>query len=137
MYLVERPVIHAVTPNTPAQDKALALRMLLLEGTCLPALQAFGIVLGVADSLHAATPELSVVALPYPLLAPFGQYHPMVEGTPYLVAAHLHDSGRIEAFGPFSCDEDAYDYFPDHSSPHDTQVVVFEVSTQLRPYLPR
>ena len=137
MHSLENPIIPAVASNTPAQSQALGMRALLLEGTRFPALVARGIVFDANPGPHIATTEGSLSVLRYPLLAPYGQYQSMVEDTPYLVAVHLHESGRIEAHGPFLCDEEAYDYFPIHSSPHDTQVVVFRVSTQRRPTYPQ
>lgn len=69
----------------------------------------------------------NIPARTLPLLAPYGEYEEL-DSDVNLVALHTHvETGRLEAHGPFSCIEEAYDYFPEHSSPCDTLVQVFAV----------
>jgi len=117
MQVAEHPQVIELPPNTPRQAAALAKRHLVLTPGARPE----------AVRIASAAPEGSPSR---PLQAPWGGFRELAADGDNLVAVHLHDSGRIEAFGPFSCDEEAYDYFPDHSSPHDTLVAVFAVAAE-------
>lgn len=129
MYCVENPAVIGLDPNTPAQNEELSNRTVVLEGTTYPRLNALHILHHKVDAAgdKPGAPGVSSV-VHRPLQAPYGRYRPLVDSDTNLVAIHVNDSGKIEAFGPFECDEEAYDYFPDHSSPHDTLVAVFAVA---------
>jgi hypothetical protein len=136
MHVVENPLVQALQSNTPAQNQELKQRRLMLEGSNPSALVARCLVFA-KDLGDESRPVISDSGgATRALLAPYGRYLPLAVGKSNLVAVHVHDSGRIEVYGPFICKEEAYDYFPDHSSPHDTQVVVFRVSTVFGRHLP-
>jgi hypothetical protein len=128
MYCVENPRVIGLAPNSPAQDVELSNRTVVLAGTTYPTLEALRILRYKVDAAvdRPGTPG-SDSTVHRPLLAPYGRYRPLVEDDTNLVAIYVSDSGRIQAFGPFESDIEAYDYFPDHSSPHDTLVAVFAV----------
>lgn len=138
MHVIENPVVLALQSNTPAQNHELQQRRLVLEGTDSAALVAYCLVFAKdpAESLPPVAQVPSKTVRVRTLLAPYGRYLPLAARVQHLVAVHVHDSGRIEVYGPFICEDEAYDYFPDHSSPHDTQVVVFKVRTVFGCCLP-
>jgi hypothetical protein len=116
MDTVEAPLVIVVPRNTDIQAHKLADRMLLLAGA-VDRPEASRIV----TKAMAATQDRAVA-----LQAPYGLYKALQAGE-NVVAVHVHDSGRIEAYGPFDCDIDAYDYFPRDDTPHNTLIAVFGV----------
>lgn len=128
MQCVENSPVIGLVPNTAAQNEELSRRTIVLEGTKHPMLDAVSILcraVDVADEAPNTAGGRTVIHRA--LQAPYGRYRPLAAGDTKLVAVHVHESGRVEAYGPFESDEEAYDYFPDHSSPHDTWVAVFAV----------
>jgi hypothetical protein len=128
MYAVTDPVVHQLPPNTPEQDDELSIRTLLIGGFHAPKLIAHCVLHKyLANRQVEAQQSAGIPIRMRPLQAPHGQYQPLFLGLTNIVAVHIKDTGQISAFGPFDSTEDAYDYFPDDSSPHDTTVLVFTV----------
>jgi hypothetical protein len=135
MYIVENPVVHQLPPNTPDQDKELAIRMLLIGGLLAPNLFAHYVVhKDEANRQMALQQAAGAPVRARELKAPYGEYRPLTIGRTNIVAIHVKDTGTISAFGPFDSAEDAFDYFPDDSSPHDTTVSVFTVFADTTPH---
>lgn len=116
MQTTEIPAVIVVPRITDVQAHKIADRVLLLTGS-VEKPEASQIVSRASVSAQDRSVDLQ---------APYGLYKKL--GTEEnIVAVHVHVSGRIEAYGPFDCDIDAYEYFPRDDTPHDTLIAVFGV----------
>lgn len=131
MNAVANPVVHYPVV-TAEQQKELAVRALLILGE--HPLKGFAI-------LHTEVARPRVIEMQKlgshvrmrDLEAPYRQYQALVAGENNIVAVHRNvETGIIRAHGPFQSHEEAYDYFPDDASPHDTTVAVAEVFADIR-----
>jgi hypothetical protein len=116
MHSVEASSVIVVPRNTDVQAHRIAQRMLLLTGS-VEQPEAAQIVAAVDAAMQERAVELQ---------APYGLYKALYADE-NIVAVHVHDNGRIEAYGPFSCNIDAYEYFPRDDTPHNTRIAVFDV----------
>lgn len=116
MQTVDAPAVIAVPRNTDVQAHKLADRLLQLSSP-VGQPEAVRIVSKAAGMEQGHT---------VPLQAPYGMFKALASSE-NVVAVHVHDNGRIEAYGPFDCDVDAYDYFPRDDTPHNTLIAVFGV----------
>lgn len=118
MYTVDSP---SVTGPRKTKTRQLSKRILLLSGvTDRPK------AVRVATKADSGTQERAVA-----LQAPYGAFRPL-EAAKNFVAVHIHEKGRIEAYGPFKRGIDAYDYFPRDDTPHHTEIMVFCVPADGR-----
>lgn len=128
MYAQANPTIHHLPAPTAAQSAEMASRAVLICGN--PRSLVVMALLN-RDVAQQRVLEVGAHLFARPLQAPYGQYQTIDKREPTIVALHTRDNGDIEVFGPFASREDGFDYFPDHSSPHDTTVRVFSVHAEM------
>jgi hypothetical protein len=132
MYSAKDPIVRLLATNTSEQEEELRVRTLLIGGSRASKLLAHSILhKTTADRQVSNLQGTGVPTLSRPLQAPYGEYQPLSAEQTNIVSVHFSDIGTIEAYGPFASDEEAYDYFPDHSSPHETTVAVFSVPANM------
>lgn len=116
MQTADVPAVIVVPRLTDVQAHKIADRMLVLTG---PADRPEAI--RIVSKAKVEATERTVA-----LQAPYGLYKALGSDE-NIIAVHVHETGRIEAYGPFECDIDAYEYFPRDDTPHNTLIAVFGV----------
>lgn len=131
MNAVANCVVHRPTV-TPEEKQELGVRALLILGE--RPLKGFAILhTEVARHRVVEMQKLGALVRMRDLEAPHGQYQALSDGETNIIAVHYHtETGLIRAHGPFQSHADAYDYFPDDASPHNTVVSVAEVFADTR-----
>lgn len=131
MYCDENAPVIELVPNTRAQNVELSMRTVVLSGTKHPMLDALHILQQKAAVATGQVAKEGGVSLLYRQLhAPYGRYRALSDSDENIVAVHVKADGQIDVYGPFEFDEEAYDYFPSDSSPHDSWVAVFGILVQ-------